>query len=245
MTGCAESILKLKGEIETMERPYTVCHMMMSVDGRIDCAMTEQLSGVEDYYSSLDALELPTTVSGRVTAERELALPGAFQAGKGEAFGKEGFSKKVDAKGYEVIVDTKGTLLWPDASDMEKPYLIVTSGQVKKEYLDYLDTKAISWIVNGEDKINLAKAAEVLREEFGVDRMGIVGGAAINTSFLDAGLLDEISLLIGAGIDGRAGMPSVFDGLPLSHPLIHLELAHVQKLDSGAVWLRYRFRGGV
>lgn len=43
--------------------------------------------------------------------------------------------------------------------------------------------------------------------------MGIVGGPAINTGFLDAGLLDEISILMGAGIDARREMPSVFDGL--------------------------------
>ena len=40
--------------------------MMTSLDGRIDCAMTSQLKGVDDYYKMLN---VPTTVSGRVTAE--------------------------------------------------------------------------------------------------------------------------------------------------------------------------------
>ena len=75
--------------------------------------------------------------------------------------------------------------------------------------------------------------------EFGVERMAVVGGSAINTSFLDAGLLDEVSILIGAGIDGRDGMPAVFDSLPMAHPVIPLRLTDVQKIDSGAVWLRY------
>ena len=35
-----------------MNKPYIVCHMMASVDGRIDCAMTEQLPGVQEYYAS-------------------------------------------------------------------------------------------------------------------------------------------------------------------------------------------------
>ena len=30
-----------------MKKPYIVCHMMTSVDGRIDCAMTENLPGVQ------------------------------------------------------------------------------------------------------------------------------------------------------------------------------------------------------
>lgn len=75
-----------------------------------------------------------------------------------------------------------------------------------------------------------------------MERMAVVGGSAINTSFLDAGLLDEVSILIGAGIDGRGGMPAVFDGLPKTHPVIPLRLTDVQKFDSGAVWMKYRIQ---
>ena len=69
--------------------------------------------------------------------------------------------------------------------------------------------------------------------------MGIVGGANINTAFLEERLLDEISILVGAGIDGRDGMPAVFDGLAMEHDVTALKLLDVQKFDSGAVWLRY------
>lgn len=223
-----------------MKKPYTICHMMTSVDGRIDCQMTSELPGVEDYYSTLNELNVPTTVSGRVTAELELAEPGVFRAENPEPYGQEGFSKKADAVGYEVVVDTKGKLLWPDAAGMEKPYLIITSEQVTKEYLRYLDRQHISWIVCGKEKIDLVRASEILAAEFHVERMGIVGGAAINTAFLDAGLLDEISIVVGAGIDGRGCMASVFDGLDAEHPLIHLKLADVKRFDSEAVWLRYK-----
>ena len=77
-----------------MNKPYIICHMMTSVDGRIDCAMTSQLPGVEDYYKTLDALNLPTTVSGRVTAELEMAEPGFFQAKIGN-FRTRRFSKGI------------------------------------------------------------------------------------------------------------------------------------------------------
>lgn len=63
-----------------MEKPYIVCHMMTSLDGRIDCTMTAQLPGVDDYYQTFEALQASTTVSGRVTAQLEMALPGEFQA---------------------------------------------------------------------------------------------------------------------------------------------------------------------
>lgn len=77
--------------------------------------------------------------------------------------------------------------------------------------MNYLDAQNISYIVTGDDKIDLAAACKVLKEIFGIERLGIVGGASINTAFLDAGLLDEVIVLIGAGIDGRASFPPVFN----------------------------------
>ena len=188
-----------------MKKPNIICHMMTSIDGRIDCEMVGQLTGVKEYYTALEELNLPTTLSGRVTAQLELAMPGIFQAEKSEPFGKEGISRKAEADGYEVIVDTKGMLLWEDDTEAEKPHVIITSEQVSTEYLEYLDTRNISWIACGREKIDLVRVMEILAEEFGVERLGIVGGPAINSAFLDAGLLDEISILIGSGIDGRQG----------------------------------------
>lgn len=200
-----------------MNKPYIVCHMMTSVDGRIDCAMTEHLPGVQEYYDTLDALDAPTRISGRVTAELEMALPGKFEAKTAEALGKEAFSKAADAEGYEIVVDTHGTLLWGESAEDERPLLILTSEQVSKEYLAYLSGKHISWIACGKEHVDLKRACEILA----------------------AGLLDEVSILIGTGIDGRGGMQSVFDGLPMERGVTPLKLTSVQQYGSGAVWLRY------
>ena len=221
-----------------MKKPYIVCHMMTSVDGRIDCAMTEHLPGVQEYYETLDALHAPTRVSGRVTAQLEMALPGSFQSKTVTPLGKEAFSKAADADGYEVVVDTRGTLLWDGAED-ERPLLILTSEQVSREYLAYLDSRHISWIACGKEHADLPRACEILAQDFGVERMAVVGGGHINAGFLAAGLLDEVSILIGAGIDGRGGMSAVFDGLPMDRGVTPLSLASVQQYGSGAVWLRY------
>lgn len=141
-----------------MNRPYIICHMMSSVDGRIDCAMTEKLPGVEEYYSTLGELNAATTLSGKTTAKLELAESGEFKPSSAEKLRKEAFSKKADARGYEVITDTKGTLLWQD--EAEKPRVVITSEQVSKDYIDYLDGKNISWIACGKNGIDLARACE-------------------------------------------------------------------------------------
>ena len=219
-----------------MNKPYIICHMMTSVDGRIDCAMTEHLPG-EEYYDTLDALGAPSRVSGRVTAQIEMAS-GTFRCETAAPFGKEGFSKKADADGYEIIMDTHGTLLWEN-EDEERPLVIITGEQVSREYLSYLDENHISWIACGKDKIDLNRVCEILADEFGVERMAVVGGGHINAGFLAAGLLDEVSILIGAGIDGRGGMAAVFDGLPMDQPVTQLHLDSVQQYGSGAVWIRY------
>lgn len=155
-----------------MKKPYIVCHMMTAVDGRIDCAMTEHLPGVQEYYDTLDALNAPSRVSGRVTAQLEMALPGTFESETKTPLGKEGFSKAADAAGYEIVADTRGTLLWDETAGDERPLLILTSERVSREYLAYLDQKHISWIACGAERIDLARACEILAGEFGVGKNG-------------------------------------------------------------------------
>lgn len=206
--------------------------MMTAVDGCIDCAMTEQLPGAQEYYSTLDSLAAPSRVSGRVTAQLEMARPGTFEP-QDAALGHESFSRNADADGYEIVIDTRGTLLWdePDASE-----------RVSRDYLAYLGGLHISWIACGKERVDLARACEILASAFGVERMAVVGGGHINAAFLAAGLLDEVSVLIGAGIDGRGGMAAMFDGLPMNQSLTQLHLESVKPFESGAVWLRYTVR---
>lgn len=225
-----------------MNKPYIVCYMMTSVDGRIDCDMVGQLAGVEDYYPLLDELGLQSVISGKTTARLELAEPGEFLPKNNVAFGAETVSKKADsADGYTIVVDTKGTLLWKHDSEYDKPHILITSKQVSQEYLSYLDEKNISYIVSGDSRIDLAAACDALKESFGIERLGIVGGPAINTAFLDAGLLDEVIVLIGAGIDGRASFPPVFNREDDSQTTpTPLKLVEAKTYDSGAVFIRYK-----
>lgn len=79
----------------------------------------------------------------------------------------------------------------------------------------------------------------ILGDKFGVKRLGVVEGGHINGSFLQAGLLDEVSFMIGGGIDGRAGMAVVFDGIKdTDYPPTLLTLNTVERLGK-TVWLRY------
>ena len=225
-----------------MNKPYIICYMMTSVDGRIDCDMVGQLAGVEDYYPLLDELGLQSAISGKTTARLELAEKGEFTSKSSTPVNEETASKKTDStNGYTIVVDTKGSLLWKHDSEYDKPHILITSKQVSQEYLNYLDEQNISYIVTGDSQIDLAAACKVLKETFGIERLGIVGGPAINTAFLDAGLLDEVIVLIGAGIDGRASFPPVFNREDDSQTTpTPLKLVEAKTYDSGAVFIRYK-----
>jgi riboflavin biosynthesis pyrimidine reductase len=85
---------------------------------------------------------------------------------------------------------------------------------------------------------------EALGEAFGLKTLLLEGGARINGSFLKAGLIDEISLLVYPGIDGLTGVPTIFEyaGGEDEQPAAGQSLRHLttQTLEGGMVWLRYR-----
>ncbi len=71
-------------------KPFVVCHMMASLDGRIDCAMTEYL-GSKTYYAVLDELACDTMVEGKTTAVMHYAEPGVFTGGNETSVGEPSF----------------------------------------------------------------------------------------------------------------------------------------------------------
>lgn len=79
-------------------------------------------------------------------------------------------------------------------------HLILTSENVSSAYIDYLNQNNISWIATGKEHVDLKRAMAILADKFGIKRLAVVGGGKINGRFLKAGLVDEISILLGSGI---------------------------------------------
>lgn len=70
-------------------KPYIICHMMSLLDGRIDCDVTEQIEGGNEYYEALEQLNCPSMLMGRVTMQMHYALPEPFVAESTEPIGQE------------------------------------------------------------------------------------------------------------------------------------------------------------
>jgi riboflavin biosynthesis pyrimidine reductase len=88
--------------------------------------------------------------------------------------------------------------------------------------------------------VDLTQAVNLLGAHFAIHMLLLEGGGHINGGFLEAGLVDEVSLLLLAGIDGRHDIPAVFDGVTDSkHHAVPLKLKSVEQRESDALWIRY------
>lgn len=211
---------------------------MSSVDGRIDCAMTAEIDKTDAYYQALGQLNFDAVLEGRVSRQMHYALPEPFKASNPAPIGKEKWHKAHSASHYDIAIDTHGSLMWPHSASANN-LLVITDELCPREYHEYLTANGISWIACGKNGIDLRRSVEILAEDFGVKRLGIVGRGHINGAFLQSGLLDEVSVMIGGGIDGRAGMAAVFDGIrEKNYPPTMLTLNDVERMGN-TVWLKY------
>ena len=75
-------------------------------------------------------------------------------------------------------------------------------------------------------------------ERFGVETVRVDSGGALTGALLDAGLVDEVSLLVHPLFAGPAGDRRWHGGA--APPAGALELVASEALDGGLVWSRYR-----
>ena len=107
---------------------------MASVDGRIDCAMTEQIESGDEYYEALAELGCPSLLMGRVTMQLHYAAAEPFVAKEPAPIGRQAVHVARRAGGYLVAVDTHGSLCWPAGEFDGQPLLVITSEKCAAEY---------------------------------------------------------------------------------------------------------------
>lgn len=222
-------------------KPYVVCHMMPSVDGRI--VLDHWPRGVASaalYDTTAEKLNTQAWVCGTVTMQE-------FASGRFRSTGKRSSTPKTDyvvddgSKSFAVAIDASGRLAWK-SNDLDGDRLVVVlTERATSAYLDALRARGISYLFAGKRDVDLGLALEKLRQHFGVRRVSIQGGGKINGAFLKAGLIDEISLVFVPVVDGAMETPTAFDVVGRAqHSPARLRLLGVEQLDKGVVWLRYR-----
>ena len=222
-------------------RPYIICHMLSSIDGRIDGAVLNKVIAGGEYESTGAKLKGDAWVCGRTTMQLHFAEKRPFVSRTRRPAGSQSVYVAQRSNSYAVSIDTTGKLRW-SSSDIDGDHLICVVGErAPEDYLTFLRERGISYIVTGKSSVDLASATTLLAKRFRIKRLLLEGGGNINGGFLQARLVDEVSLLLAPGIDGRRNVPTVFDGMdPSIKRAIRLELISVEKQKGGTLWIRYR-----
>ena len=219
-------------------RPYFTCLMTTTLDGRIDIdRMGHDQPG--KVYEKL-AAQIPNDgwIVGRVTMGEIIKgrlyrrRRGRFNVPKGD------FVAPHRTKTFAVSIDPSGKLAYPDGGmiDTEHGIAVVTE-KVTADYLDFLRSRGVSYIIGGKTKVDLHRVAAQLTKLFGVRRITVSGGGRVNGAFVRAGLIDELYLVLCPALDGLSGTPTFVEAGAGAPGLFRLR--SMKKLKTGLVLLRY------
>jgi riboflavin biosynthesis pyrimidine reductase len=228
-------------------KPYVICHMSSSLDGRtLPRRWRPKGAQVAGLYERLhEELDGDAWLVGRVTGQ-EFANRSAYPSEVGEGYAREPWIARPDASAYGIVLDARGKIAWGRSEIGGDPLVVALTEQVADAHLAGLRADGVSYVFAGAKWIDLSIALDVLNKRLGIKRLLLEGGGTINGAFLRAGLVDEISLIINAAVDGSRGAPSVFDSSgekgSASAPIESLTLKSSQVLAGGAIWLRYDVR---
>src|SRR5260370_22564816 len=142
---------------------------------------------------------------------------------------------------YAIAIDPSGKLTWKSSAIDDAHVITVLTERVPDDYLAFLRSRGVSYLFGGKRTSDLRKVLTKVTRAFGIRKLLLEGGGGINGSFLVAGLIDELSVLVFPVADGSTGTPTLFDATPGRGPARPLRLLSVKRLKGGVVWLRYRF----
>ncbi len=230
------------------QRPKVICHMMTSLDGRI---LTDgwplSPEGRKQYEQVHASYESDGWLCGRVTMEQHFAQGTRAEAEvKQEHRGapREDFVAPGAHDSFAFALDEHGRLAW-DSNDIDGDHVVaVLSERVSDDYLALLRGKGVSYLLCGARDVDLALMLEKIASRFGVKTLMLEGGGRINGSLLQAGLIDEVSVIVSPVADGRMGTPALFDVEGDEVKPHRLALESVERRADDTLWLRYRVVDG-
>ena len=225
-------------------RPRVICHMMASIDGRI---VTDgwplSVEGRRQYEQVHATFESDGWICGRVTMEQHFAAgarPDAEVAQEHRGPARKDWIAPGARSPFAIALDPRGKLLWESGEVAGDHVVTVLTERVSDEYLATLRERGVSYLLAGSEEADLSLALDKIGARLGVTTLMLEGGGGINGSFLRAGLVDEVSLLVAPVVDGRTGTAALFDVEADGMTPGRLTLTHVERREDDMLWLRYR-----
>ena len=149
------------------------------------------------------------------------------------------------AEMYYVSLDIQGEIGWQSGTfdnrgRGEAHVIEILTEATSAAYKAYLRRRGVSYILAGKDELDCRLALEKLYELFHIEKLLICGGM-VNWSFLQAGMLDELSLVLAPVTDGGKGSASLFAQLPsqMDGSPVEFTLEKAEKIGDGGLYLKY------
>ncbi|MGP5198741.1 dihydrofolate reductase family protein [Brachybacterium alimentarium] len=243
-----------------MSRPRIICHMHTLLNGKIDGIANPTSVGMRsqklyfDLFLGKDRFYTKHRgwISGGGTSRALLGSePGTDLPEPTEPVPAGDFLASPDARMFYFAVDGSGTLAWDRSSfnyfDVEAHIVELIPASVSDAFKAHLRSVGVSYILAGEEQLDMAQAVRRIGEIFEMDELILGGGGTLNWSMVRDGLCDEISLVLMPTADGETPTNSLFEANEkYSAPVpIQFALKNVEALDDGSVWLRYDVLGPV
>ncbi|MGN0034732.1 MAG: RibD family protein [Coriobacteriales bacterium] len=232
------------------KRPYVICHILASVDGRISGPFFgEQATGplVSEYAALRPAFEADAFAYGAATVNQLFVRdrhpePARVAAGQVPA----GDFVRADAERYLLALDPDGTLGWTQTHvqrpGMEGARVIeLLTEQVPEGTRAYFRAHDVAYIVAGTERLDLTQALERLARDYGIERVLLQGGGVADAMFFAEGLIDELSLVVAPVIDG-SDAAQLIGATPaeLAPQPVSFSRLTVRRLGDAGLWLDYR-----
>ena len=225
-------------------KPYVICHMMSSLDGH---ALTDGWDrtfkkNADNLYETLaQQFAFDAWICGRVTMQ-EIAHGEDYPKGLAKApIPRTHHFADRNAKTYAVAIDRDGKVAWKTNQALDSHVVAVVAESVSDDYLAYLQSINASYLFGGKTDIDLARVVDILATELGAKRLIVEGGPHVSGSFVAAGLVDEVSVVILPLVDGRGDHPASFEvSKDAWRQPAYLQLVSAEKQEGGGVWLRYK-----
>jgi riboflavin biosynthesis pyrimidine reductase len=231
------------------DRPYVICLMMTSVDGKIlgeKWGNHPEISSLRDKFEQAhEELGIGAWIVGRTTMEKDFtdfAKP-VIKAGIQE-IDRQDFVAPHNSGSFAIAIDGQAKLGWNEPT-MEGDHVItILTESVADGYLAHLKDIGVSYIFAGEQDIDLNIALRKLRSLFGIEKLLLEGGAHINGSFLNEKLIDELQQLLLPIADGTIETATLFeiDSSKKNEGATLLKLKEVKQIEDDVLWLTYEFR---
>ncbi len=226
-------------------RPYVICHMCTSLDGKIIGNRWGKLRGYrhesELFETTAASFGIGAWMVGTTTMD-EFDGPKTKLPRAKTRIPRRDFIANKNARSFGIGADAKGVLRFQKSEVGGDHVVLLVTHLVSDDYLAHLQSAGVSYLFCGKGKIDLKLALQKPGRAFKLRKLMLQGGGKFNGAMLEAGLVDEISHLTVPVADGGAAVASIFDipGKAPAGAAAKLRLLSHKLMPGGVIWARYR-----